>query len=317
MLNLPLDRILCGDTHKVLQRLTSESVDCVVTSPPYWALRDYGVRGQLGLEPTFHEYLERLCAVFDEVRRVLKPAGTCWVNMGDTYASPTKGSGGSAPPGDGIYDRLKRRSGFRVLKLKPGLPPKTLCQIPSRFAVAMTERGWILRNEIIWWKPNCMPQSAKDRFTVDFEKIFFFVKSRQYYFRQQFEPVKDRERLSRRLFNQTSKRKRVYGDKYVSAINPRSAEASRLRILRHGRNKRSVWRISPRPFRGGHFAVYPPELVETPIKAGCPKGGVVLDPFMGSGTTAVVARQLGRRFIGIELNRDYVRLARKRLAGAA
>jgi DNA modification methylase len=317
MPHLPLDRILCGDSLKVLYRLPPQSIDCVVTSPPYWALRDYGVAGQLGLEPTFHEYLDKLCAVFDEVRRVLKPSGTCWVNMGDTYSSPIKGSGGTGDVGDGVYARLKLRASFRSLKLKTGLPPKTLCQIPARFAIAMTERGWLLRNEIIWWKPNCMPQSARDRFTVDFEKVLFFVKSRKYYFEQQYKEIKDKDRLKRRPYAPDTKRKRVYGDPLIAAFNPKTMEASRLRILKLGSRKRSVWRIAVRPFPGSHFAVYPPELVETPIKAGCPLGGIVLDPFMGSGTTAIVARSLGRHFIGIELNRDYIKLAQKRLANAA
>jgi DNA modification methylase len=317
MPNLPLDRIVRGDSLKILQRLPSESIDCVVTSPPYWALRDYGVEGQVGLEPTFHEYLDKLCAVFDEVRRVLKPGGTCWVNMGDTYSSPMKGGGGTGNRGEGVYDRLKRRAGFGPVKLKTGLPSKTLCQIPARFATAMTDRGWLLRNEIIWWKPNCMPQSARDRFTVDFEKVFFFVKSRRYYFKQQYVAAKDKARLQRRLFNPKAKRKRVYGDPRIAAINPKTIEASRQRMLKLGSRKRSVWRIAVRPYPESHFAVYPPELIETPIKAGCPKGGVVLDPFMGSGTTALVARKLGRNFVGIELNPQYVRLAQQRLSNAS
>jgi DNA modification methylase len=317
MPDLPLDHILRGDSLKVLQRLPAESVDCIVTSPPYWALRDYGVKGQLGLEPTFHEYLDKLCAVFDEVRRVLKPQGTCWVNMGDTYSSPMKGGGGAGEVGDGIFARLKQRAGFGSVKLKTGLPSKTLCQIPARFAIAMTDRGWLLRNEIVWWKPNCMPQSARDRFTVNFEKIFFFVKSRKYYFEQQYEPIKDKKRLARRFFNPHAKRKRVHGDSRIAAFNPKTMEASRRRILKFGSRKRSVWRVAVRPYPGAHFAVYPPEIVETPIKAGCPKGGIVLDPFIGSGTTALVARKLGRHFIGIELNPQYIRLARQRLAIAA
>jgi site-specific DNA-methyltransferase (adenine-specific) len=159
-----------------------------------------------------------------------------------------------------------------------------------------------------------MPQSARDRFTVDFEKVFFFVKNRRYYFQQQYEAVKDKARLSRRFFNPQTKRKRIYGDNRIAAINPKTIEASRLRMLEKGRRKRSVWRIAVRPFPDSHFAVYPPELVETPIKAGSPRGGIVLDPFMGSGTTALVARKLQRRFIGIELNPAYVRMAENRLA---
>ena len=316
MPDVPLNRIICGDAFKVLRRLPAESIDCVVTSPPYWSLRDYGVRQQLGLEASPEEYIARLCAVFDEVRRVLKPAGTCWVNMGDVYATRS-GKVGKRPkhPQPILSPSSNRALDFQRPLAR--LPGKCLVQLPARFALEMINRGWILRNEIIWHKPNCLPQSARDRFTVDFEKIFFFVKQRHYYFRQQFEPLRGRTRLLHRLINPQSRRKRVYGDKYISAINPRSAEASRLRILRHGRNKRSVWRISVRPFRGEHYAVYPPALIETPIKAGCPEGGIVLDPFMGSGTTALVARQLGRRFIGIDLNPEYVRLARQRLANAA
>jgi DNA modification methylase len=308
-----LNQIICGDAHQVLKQLPDECVDCVVTSPPYWALRDYGVKGQLGLEPTFHEYLDKLCAVFDEVRRALEPTGTCWVNMGDTYSSPMKGSGDKGEMGDGVYGRLKRRAGFAKVKLKTGLPPKTLCQIPSRFAIAMTDRGWLLRNEIIWWKPNCMPQSARDRFTVDFEKLFFFVKSRRYYF-EQYQEIKDKSRLKRRFFDPQAKRKRIYGDSRIAAFNPKTMEASRLRILKYGSRKRSVWRVAVRPYPGSHFAVYPPEIVETPIKAGCPKNGIVLDPFIDSGTTALVAKKLGRKFIGIELSPAYIRLAKDRLA---
>jgi site-specific DNA-methyltransferase (adenine-specific) len=178
----------------------------------------------------------------------------------------------------------------------------------------MTDRGWILRNEIIWHKPNCMPSSAHDRFTVDFEKIFFFVKSQRYYFKQQFEPPRDRERLSRRLFNPDTPKKRIYEAGLTSAINPKTIEASRLRILEVGRNKRCVWRIATRPYFGNHFATYPPRLIEIPINAGCPSGGIVLDPFMGTGTTALVAQNLGRKYIGIDLNPEYVRIARERLA---
>jgi DNA modification methylase len=311
-----LNRIIRGDALKVLRRLPAESIDCVVTSPPYWSLRDYGVRGQLGLEANPEEYIERLCAIFDEIRRVLKAAGTCWVNLGDAYATRSSKTGKRPGYPQPILSPASNMALDFKRPLAP-LPGKCLVQLPARFALGMIERGWILRNEIIWHKPNCLPQSARDRFTVDFERLFFFVKQRRYYFRQQFEPLVGRNRLLHRLINPDSPRKRVYGDRYVAAINPRSAEASRLRILRRGRNKRSVWRIAVRPFQGEHFAVYPPELIETPIKAGCPKGGVVLDPFVGSGTTALVARQLGRNFIGIDLNSDYVRLARQRLAQAA
>lgn len=309
-----VNHILCGDAYHVLKQLPSESIDCVVTSPPYWALRDYGVKGQIGLEETFQAYLAKLCLIFDEVKRVLKPTGTCWVNMGDTYAGSSKGNGGSSSVDNYMYARLRKRAGIGPIKLRTGLRAKSLCQIPARFSVEMINRGWILRNEIIWHKPNCMPTSAKDRFTVDFEKMFFFVKSRKYYFERQFEELHDKARLSRRFFDPHTNRKHAYGDGKVSAINPKTIEASRLRMLEKGRNKRCVWRIATRPYYGDHFATYPPELIETPIKAGCPKDGIVLDPFIGSGTSALVARKLTRKFIGIELNPAYIHLAENRLA---
>lgn len=313
MLHLPLNRFIRGDALRVLKRFPAESIDCVVTSPPYWSLRDYGVNNQIGLEATPEEYIERLCAVFDEVRRVLKPTGTCWVNLGDAFATRSNKTGNTLKHPQPILS-ASSNDALNFKRPRARLPGKCLVQLPARFSLAMIERGWILRNEIIWHKPNCLPQSARDRFTIDFERLFFFVKQRHYYFRQQFEPLQGKERLPHRLLKSASHHKRIYGDKYISTINPSTAEASRLRILRYGRNKRCVWRISVRPFRGEHFATFPPELIETPIKAGCPQGGIALDPFMGSGTTAIVARRHGRKFIGIELNPTYVRLAQQRLA---
>lgn len=309
-----INKIICGDAKRILQRLPDESIDCVVTSPPYWALRDYGVKNQIGLEASFEDYVERLCAVFDEVKRVLKREGTCWVNMGDTYSTRA----GEKSSWGGYHCEPKRQGEERVLSnsKRPSshLPSKCLLQIPARFAIEMINRGWILRNEIIWHKPNAMPSSVKDRFTVDYEKVFFFAKSRWYYFAQQFEPLRNPTRLKRPLVSPEGTKKRVYGGLYISAINPNTEEASRRRMLERGRNKRCVWSIATKPYRGNHFAVYPPGLVETPIKAGCPEGGIVLDPFVGSGTTAVVAGKLGRKFIGIDLNPSYVEMARKRLS---
>lgn len=308
-LNHYLNRILCGDALQLLKQFPDNSIDCVVTSPPYWALRDYEVEGQLGMERTFQEYVTKLCDIFDEIKRVLKPQGTCWVNLGDTYYGDSLIRKKSSEQ-FGSNDRITLR---RTVRSEALVKAKSLIQIPSRIAVEMIKRGWILRNEIIWWKPNSMPSSAKDRFTVDFEKLFFFVKSPRYYFQQQFEEPRDRTRLTHRLISTRTTKKRVYGDSYVAAFNPKTAEASRLRILRKGRNKRCVWAIATRPYYGSHFAVYPPELIETPIQAGCPKGGVILDPFIGSGTTAVVAQKLGRNFIGIDLNPQYVQMARQAL----
>lgn len=306
------NRIHHGDTLQILKTIPDESVDCVVTSPPYWALRDYEVKGQIGLEPNVDEYLDKLIAVFDEIKRVLKPGGTCWVNFGDTYANKTKGVQRNKPQSDKTFNPLSLRASVPKLNTSLNIPPKSLCLVPVRFAVRMIERGWILRNEIIWHKPNVTPQSIKDRFTIDFEKIFFFVKQRHYYFHQQFEPLKNPERLQRRFLNPKNKHKYTPAN-YIS-INPAAIEKSRPQMLERGRNKRAVWRIGTSGFKGKHYAVYPEKLMETPIKAGCPAGGIVLDPFIGSGTTAVVARRLGRQYIGIELNPKYVAMARKRVA---
>lgn len=293
-----INTIICGDALKALKTLPEESVDCVVTSPPYWRLRDYGVAGQLGQESTFTGYIEHLSAVFDEVKRVLKETGTCWVVLGDVYTNK---------------DGARRRE---------GLPPKCLLQLPARLGVEMVNRGWTLRNEIIWHKPNRLPESVRDRFTMDFEKVLFLTKASRYYFRQQYEPLRDKKRPLRRLINPESKRKYIYNEQKqngvsgMAAINPQTAEASRLRMLLRGRQKRSVWTVAPARFRGEHYATFPAALIETPILAGCPPNGIVLDPFMGSGTTALVAKRLGRRFLGIELNSKYVRMANKRLRDA-
>jgi DNA modification methylase len=313
------DKIICGDALTVLKRLPSESVDACVTSPPYFHLRDFGVAGQIGLEATLEEYLARLVAVFDEIKRVLKPSGTCWVNLGDTY-----GGSSSFPTSCGKRSpRLRPRkqnwflpADVRTLPFSThtrGSNAKSLLQVPSRFALLMTARGWILRNEIIWHKPNCTPSSVKDRFTVDFEKIYFFVKNRRYRFEQQFEPVKDAERLARRYFNPNTLPK-WHRDKLPNLpVNREAIEKSRRRMIERGRNMRAVWRIGTGSYAGDHFAVYPPALIATPIRSGCPAGGIVLDPFLGSGTTALVAKRLGRRFVGIELNPEYVKMARERL----
>ena len=302
-------KILQGDSLEVLKTLPSESVDMIMTSPPYWALRDYGVEGQLGLEPTFQEYINKLCDIFDEVKRVLKKEGACWVNMGDTYNShhepgTTDAKTGWKSSGNELNPRQKEhgRGGTK------DLPTKTLLQIPSRFAIEMCNRGWILRNEIIWHKPNCMPSSVKDRFTVDFEKIFFFVKNKKYYFETQYEPY-------------TEPMNRWGGEKLKadgeSAWDEGTGQDTyRNRNMRpnpNGRNKRAVWKIATKPYKEAHFAVYPEALCETPIKAGCPKGGTVLDPFCGAGTTGVVARKLARNFIGIELNPEYIKIAEARI----
>jgi len=313
------DEIICGNCLEEIKKLHNESIDMCITSPPYWALRDYGVEGQLGLEPTFQEYITKLCDIFDEVKRVLKKDGTCWVNIGDSYSNSGKG-------GDSKNLYAKRHTEFGKISDirrhgKPtrvkDLPPKSLCNIPARFSIEMQNRGWILRNEIIWHKPNCMPSSARDRFTVDFEKLFFFTKSKRYFFEKQYEPHQTQENRPDAII-----RNREYGyDSKLNAINKKKYSIRQKRggnknpdfRNSQGRNKRCVWSINTHPFPEAHFAVYPEKLIETPIKAGCPKNGIVLDPFFGAGTTGVVAKKLNRNFIGIELNSEYCKIAERRI----
>ncbi len=297
--------ILQGDALEKLKELPDESVDCVITSPPYWALRDYGVDGQLGLEPTFQEYITKLCDIFDEVKRVLKKEGTCWVNIGDTYGGSGAGTWQNKPPdakSKEVYTMPYGKSS--VSKMRGTMLDKCLLQIPSRFAIEMSNRGWILRNEIIWHKPNAMPSSASDRFTVDFEKVFFFVKNKKYYFEQQFD--KYTEPINRWGGNMV---KRLAGaDEYGMKQRIRD-----YRPVEDGKNKRTVWTINTKPYKDAHFATFPEKLIEPMVLAGCPKGGVVLDIFMGSGTTLAVAKRLERQGMGIELNPNYIKLAEKRL----
>ena len=302
-MNLPINQILHGDALTELKKLPNKSINMCMTSPPYWALRDYGVNGQLGLEPTFDEYINKLCDIFDEVKRVLRDDGTCWVVIGDTYNNSNWAGNKKNKYSNQPINKTNKSHGRGGQK---GYKDKSLVMIPFRFAIEMVNRGWILRNTIIWHKPNCMPSSAKDRFTVDFEYIFFFSKKKKYYFETQYEPLapismKDR-RKDKGRFEYNGKRKGVEGIQNVMCG-----------INSLGRNKRAVWRISPKPFKEAHFAVYPEELIVTPIKAGCPKGGIVLDPFFGAGTTGLVASKQSKNFIGIELNQDYIDIATKRI----
>src|SRR3990167_2257224 len=331
--------IIQGDSLTILKQMPSESINCVVTSPPYWALRDYGVEGQLGLEKTFEEYIIKLCDIFDQVKRVLKKDGTCWVNLGNTYLSETNCDTtipevqrswlSALLDGEGcfqIHKQINQREKVvcDLPEPKPmlgGCQAKSLALIPERFAIEMVNRGWILRNVIIWHKRNCIPASVKDRFTVDFEYVFFFVKSKKYWFETQYEPHLTKENrhdgiTRNRMFN--------YDSKFNN--NPEAYNSPRARIKREGynaeehfynplgRNKRTVWTINTKPFKEAHFAVFPEALVEPMIKAGCPKDGIVFDPFIGSGTTALVALKQNKRFIGIELNSEYIKIAQKRLA---
>lgn len=297
--------IICGDALEVLRGIETESVHTCVTSPPYYGLRDYGTDGQIGLEETPQEYIERLVNVFREVRRVLRPDGTLWLNIGDSYATR---SGNQAPT------NTRNSCGHTEKRVPSGYKYKDLIGIPWTLAFALRADGWYLRQDIIWQKPNAMPESVKDRCTKSHEYIFLLSKSPRYYFDAEAisEPIaessKRRIYQNNDLFPGVGGRK--YGDDQREEARTKSGKEfpSTLR-----RNKRDVWTVSTSKYNGAHFAVFPEALVEPCVLAGSPKGGVVLDPFVGSGTSAVVAKKLGREFIGVEISPDYVELANDRL----
>jgi|DEB0MinimDraft_3_1074331.scaffolds.fasta_scaffold05141_3 DNA modification methylase len=372
---LELNTIHTGDALEILKTLPAESVDVCITSPPYWSLRDYEKEGQIGTETTFENYLDKLIETFDEVKRVLKQTGSCWVNIGDVYASKN-------------MDNIKKQS---------------LIGIPDRFKLKMIEKGWLCRNEIIWHKPNAIPSSAKSRFTTDYEKFYFFTKDDLYHFETQYEEAStpevkktatkkqskyvddDQEASVRQGMNRSRGEKTIEvrpklpsQAEFVNYIRSKTAiktiaeavkSIQKTKIehwfrrdikgfsypskedwaaIKHlfddgsesfknmdealtyveyetdaidknihkGRLMRTVWSINTKPFKGGHFAPFPPDLVEIPIKSCCPENGVVLDIYMGSGTTGLVAQNLGRNYIGIDLNEEYVKIAQARIDGS-
>jgi len=298
-----LNKIINGNSLEVLKTIPDNSIDCCITSPPYWGLRDYGHEEQLGSEKHFKDFVNNLCNVFDEVQRVLKPKGTCFVNLGDTFSSDTKGTGGQSDK-----QLSNKGSRYEAKKFDTDIPNKCLCLVPERFAIEMIDRGWTIRNQIIWHKPNQMPSSAKDRFTVDFEKVFFFVKQpTDYYFEQQLEPYT--EPLDRWAGQMVSGDYKTKTEQF--AVQERNGRD--MRPNPEGKNMRTVWSINTEPSTEAHFATYPQRLVERMLKAGCPENGIVLDPFFGSGTTGVYARKVNRNFVGIELNPEYVKIAENRL----
>ena len=259
--------IFQGDALTVLRTLPSECVQSVVTSPPYWGLRDYNIPNQIGLEPTLPEFISRLRGIFSEVRRVLRDDGVLWLNIGDGYTSGNRG-----------WRAPDKKNRARAMEIRPdtpeGLKPKDLMGVPWRLAFALQDDGWYLRADIIWHKPNAMPESVKDRPTRAHEYLFMFTKNEKYLY--------DRQTI----------------------------------LESNGRNKRSVWNINTQAYAGAHFATFPPNLIEPCMKASTRPDDFVLDPFFGSGTAGVVAHELGRKYIGIELHPGYIDLAKKRLGGS-
>jgi site-specific DNA-methyltransferase (adenine-specific) len=293
-----------GDALTVLRTLPDESVHCCVTSPPYWGLRDYGVEGQLGLESTPAEYVEKMAAVFREVRRVLRDDGTLWLNLGDSYAAPNgRSSGGTYERGpNSVLGHLTERQEIGAVRNWGDLPAKNLVGIPWRVAFALQADGWYLRQDIIWAKPNPMPESVRDRCTKAHEYLFLLAKSERYYF--------DSEAICENA---------TQGDNGSSFTDERDiATKPGLGMGERKKNygKRSVWTVATQPYAEAHFATFPPKLIEPCIVAGCPVGGTVIDPFNGSGTTGLVSLQHGRAYIGIELNPEYLALTMPRIENA-
>ncbi len=330
-------QILVGDVRQTLSTLPEKSVQCCVTSPPYFGLRDYGVDGQIGLEPTPDEFVAQLVAVFREVRRVLRDDGTLWLNLGDSYARQG-GTDRSIEKTGKVGNTLKTLEMLPNRKQKPpeGLQAKQLLGIPWRVAFALQADGWYLRQDIIWHKPNPMPESVRDRCTKAHEYVFLLSKSERYYWDAEAmqEPAVGQtlhdltgqgyaapgqtpnagNRSRRDSFKREgSKRAEVIPGQTVGTHRPDRVESEHNLFTR---NKRSVWTVTTRPYKGAHFATFPPNLIRPCVLAGAPFGGVVLDPFLGSGTTAAVAVSEGRHAIGCELNPEYVALAQQRIAAA-
>ena len=302
------DTILFGDCRETLKEFDEKARMCV-TSPPYYGLRNYGdEENQIGLEQTPEEYVDEMVKVFQEVKNVLTDDGTCWVNIGDSYYNyrPGRGQGLAKQTVSNTRQDLPDvcpRRGNRI----EGLKEKDLIGIPWMFAFAMRADGWYLRQDIIWHKPNPMPESVKDRCTKAHEYIFLFSKDKKYYY--------DNEAIKEPVKQDWGTRDRTNG-KYHNpgtGLQPHSG----LTKSYTKRNKRSVWSVNKKPYKGAHFATYPPELIEPCIKAGSEEGDIILDPFMGSGTTAMVAKQLGRYYMGCELHEDYGDLIKKRVGSTS
>jgi len=313
---MDMDKIIISDSLKALKSMESESVDCCVTSPPYYGLRDYGICGQIGREDSPEEYVYRLSEVFREVMRVLAPTGTFWLNIADTYCG-TGSKGGNTDP---KYENGRTGQAVSVTAKVRGCKPKDMIGVPWLLAFSLRADGWYIRNDIIWVKANPMPESAKDRCSRCYEHIFLLAKNKHYYydFAAAREPI-----AGATAIRQQSARSRdskhaggIPGQGKAQNINkPRARGEITAEMVSPFRNRRDVWQINPVPYKGAHFAAFPPLLAETCIRIGCPENGIVLDPFMGSGTTGLAAKENGRHYIGIEINAEYARLAEKRIGG--
>lgn len=332
-------RILVGDCIEMMRTLPDQSVHTCITSPPYFGLRDYGVDGQIGLEASPREFTDNLVAVFREVRRVLRDDGTLWVNLGDSYASGGRGGGGRymAERQDSAWQGKGDATGWR--SAPAGWKHKDLLGLPWRLAIALQDDGWYLRQDIIWHKPNPMPESIKDRCTKAHEYLFLLSKCPRYYFDQDAirEPatastltrwdqdiaaqagsdhVPGKNNGTMKAVGRSKRNSFARDTKYSGGEHGQTGQhrSGRADIdYDETRNKRSVWTVATASFKGAHFATFPPDLIRPCVLAGAPRGGLVLDPFGGAGTTALVAMQEGRQSVICELNPEYAALARQRI----
>ena len=327
VINNPLVQVYEGDALATLRTLEADSVDCCVTSPPYWGLRDYGHAEQMGLEASPFEYIEKMAGVFDEVRRVLKPNGTCWIVIGDSYAgswgAQSRRNGGPSAK----QDRNKgtrfhasisaqqiaahpKRTHTGSVKHFNGIKAKDLCGIPWRLAFALQDRGWYLRQDIIWAKPNPMPESVTDRCTRSHEYVFLLTKRARYFYDAK---AISSPALNAGLIYRNGNQSLSRGQALGIGCKPSGNATKDYWTIANDRNERSVWSLTSEPYALAHFATFPTKLVERCILAGSPADGHILDPFAGCGTTGEVAVKLGRRAVLIELNSEYVEMIRKNL----
>ncbi len=292
-------KFLQGNVFEKVKELDDNSIDCVVTSPPYWGLRDYGVHGQLGLESTYQEHIKNIVKLFRAIKPKLKDSATIWLNYGDSYSSGKRTST--------TNQTLRGNKNYGVTRtpIQEGIKEKDLIMIPNRIAIALQDDGWWIRSEIIWHKPNPMPESVRDRPTSCHEKIWLITKSKKYYY--------DAETIKEQASG------RIAGNKKPQKGTDQKFSETKQGLLKaqqkpyYFKNKRNVWTITTKPFKDAHFATFPKDLIEPCIKAGCPENGTVLDPFGGSGTTAIVAVENNRNAILIELNKKYIDIAKKRI----
>ncbi len=307
--NMEIDKIYHGNCFKISKKFPENSIDMCLTSPPYWNKIDYRIPDQYGLEKDPEEYIKKMSAVFHEIKIILKKKGTLWLNLGDTYGGSCMGlskSGRNCGPGSILKGKLDK---FPMVSHSKGKNDKCLLMIPERLALSLIQDGWILRNKIIWYKPNSMPSSVKDRFSNKWEYIFMFSKNKKYYFdldsiREQHSPAS----YSRVKYNSGHSKK--YKDEKINHGQPKGTFEH---ILKIGKNPGDMFNIANESFHGAHFAAFPLKLCEKPIKVGCPKGGIVIDPFCGTGTACLKAKQLGRHYIGIDISKKYCEMAEKKI----